>query len=51
MNAESIMMVDGQEYRFGTYLFETAEQKDHVNERAMEIREERGVETFVRMCG
>lgn len=50
MMAEIMMLVGGQEYRFGTYPFETNEQKDRVNELAMEIREERGVETYVRIC-
>ncbi len=45
--ARIMMVVDGQEYAYGTYPFGTDEEKTRVNEIALEIAEERGVYTYV----
>ena len=42
------MVIDGNEYVYGTYPFETVNDKNKVNELAMKIRDEREVGTFVR---
>lgn len=48
MKAQIVMVVDGNEYVYGTYPFETAKERNEVNELAMKIRDERKVGTFVR---
>lgn len=45
--AKIVMVVDGQEYLYGTYLFITSTEKARVNELAMKIREERGVDVYI----
>ena len=45
--AKIIMVVDGEEYEYGTYDFETIEQRNRVNELAMKIRMERNCQTYV----
>lgn len=47
MKAKIMMICDGTEYEYGTYAFETDEQKNRVNELAMKIGEERGVPVYV----
>lgn len=42
-----MVMEDGSEWPYGTYPFETAEEKNRVNELALKIRRERGVHTYV----
>lgn len=45
----TIYMVFGkEEYAYGTYPFKTAEEKNRVNELAMQIRTERGCQTYVK---
>ena len=48
MQAQIIMVVDGEEYVYGTYSYNTNEEKNRVNELAMKIREEREVGTYVK---
>lgn len=48
MTAKIIMVVDGEEYEYGTYPFETSEQKEKVNVLAMKIRDERKCQTYVK---
>ena len=48
MKAQIIMVIDGNEYVYGTYPFETVNDKNKVNELAMRIRDEREVNTFVK---
>ena len=48
MQAQIIMVVDGEEYVYGTYSYNTNEEKNIVNELAMKIREEREVGTYVK---
>ncbi len=48
MQAQIIMVVDGEEYAYGTYPYNTNEEKNKVNELAMKIREEREVGTYVK---
>lgn len=48
MKAQIVMVVDGNEYVYGTYPFETAKERNKVNELAIKIRDERAVGTFVR---
>lgn len=47
MQAQIIMVVDGEEYFYGTYPYNTNEEKNKVNELAMKIRDEREVGTYV----
>ena len=42
-----IMIVDGQEYIYGTYRAETSAQINTINELAMEIADQRNIETYV----
>lgn len=51
MTAKIIMVIDGKEYPYGTYAFETDEQKNRVNEIALKIGEERGVPVYVSRNG
>lgn len=48
MQAQIIMVVDGEEYAYGTYPYNTNEEKKKVNDLAMKIREEREVGTYVK---
>lgn len=48
MQAQIIMVVDGEEYVYGTYSYNTNEEKNRVNELDMKIREEREVDTYVK---
>lgn len=48
MKAQIVMIVDGQEYVYGTYPFSTDAEKTKVNELALKIRGERQVETYVK---
>lgn len=41
MQAKIIMVFDDEEYAYGTYPFNTIEEKNKVNELAMKIRDER----------
>jgi hypothetical protein len=50
MKAEIIMVIDGEEYVYGRYPFETYGQRDKVNELAMKVRDERGVDVYVHRC-
>ena len=47
MKAKIMMICEGMEYEYGTYAFETNEQKNRVNELAEKIAQERGVEVYV----
>lgn len=47
MKAKIMMVFGADEYEYGTYDFETNEQKNRVNELAMKIRCERGCDTYV----
>lgn len=49
MRAKIIMVFDEGEFEYGTYPFETNEQKNRVNELAMKIREERGCSTYIKV--
>lgn len=48
MRAKIIMVFDGEEYEYGTYPFDTNEEKNRVNELAIQIRAERGCQTYVK---
>lgn len=48
MQAQIVMVVDGDEYEYGTYPYNTNEEKKKVNDLAMKIREEREVGTYVK---
>lgn len=48
MQAQIIMVVDREEYPYGTYPYNTNEEKNKVNDLAMKIREEREVDTYVK---
>lgn len=48
MRAQIVMIVDGQEYIYGTYPYSTSAEKDKVNDLAMKIRDEREIGTYVR---
>jgi hypothetical protein len=45
--AKIIMIIDGEEYVYGTYPFNTSNEKNYVNELAIQIRNERGCDTYV----
>ena len=47
MRAKIIMVFDGEEYEYGTYKFDSNEERNSVNELAMQIRDERGCGTYV----
>lgn len=47
MKAKIMMWVEGDPYEYGTYDFNTPEQKNRVNELAMKVREERDCYTYV----
>lgn len=46
--AEIWMVFGAEEYKYGTYRFVTRAEKNRVNDLAMQIREERGCETYVK---
>lgn len=48
MRARIYIVFDGCEYEYGTYPFDTTEEKNRVNELAMQIRVERGCQTYVK---
>lgn len=48
MTAKIIMVVDGEEYEYGTYPFDTNDQKNKVNSIAERIRIERNCESYVK---
>lgn len=48
MKAKIIMVFGKEEYEYGTYPFDNAEQKNKVNELAMKIREDCECETYVK---
>ena len=48
MNAKIMMVFDGEEYEFGTYPYETAEQKKRVCEIAGKVSKERDCYTYVK---
>lgn len=47
MKAKIIMIVDGEEYPYGTYPFETPEEVLKVNKIAEKVREQRKIEVYV----
>lgn len=49
--AEIWMVFGAEEYKYGTYRFVTRAEKNRVNDLAMQIREERGCETYVKEIG
>lgn len=51
MTADIMMEIDGKEWRYGTYAFDTDEQKNRVNGIAAKVKEERGVPVYVRGSG
>lgn len=48
MRAKIIMVFDEGEFEYGTYPFETNEQKNRVSELATQIREERRCCVYVK---
>ena len=48
MQAKIIMLIDDEEYAYGTYPFNTSTEKDKVNELAMIIRDERDCYTYIK---
>lgn len=48
MQAQIVMVVDGDEYPYGTYPYNTRREKIKVNDLALKIREEREVGTYVK---
>ncbi len=48
MQAQIVMVVDGEKYVYGTYPYSTRREKIQVNDLAMKIREEREVDTYVK---
>lgn len=46
--AEIWMVFGAEEYKYGTYRFVTRAEKNRVNDLAMQIRKERGCETYVK---
>lgn len=48
MRAKIIMVFGEDEYEYGIYPFKTSEEKNRVNELAMQIRAERGCQTYVK---
>lgn len=48
MQAQIVMEIDGEEYLYGTYPFDTNSEKNRVNELAMKIRTERNVDTYIK---
>ena len=48
MVAQIVMVIDENEYIYGTYPFNTDLEKNRVNEIALHVRNERQVDTFVK---
>ena len=48
MQAKIIMLIDDEEYVYGTYSFNTSAEKNKVNELAMIIRDERECYTYIK---
>ena len=48
MQAQIVMVVEGEDYVYGTYPYNTNSDKLRFNDLAMEIRDEREVGTYVR---
>lgn len=48
MQAQIVMVVDGEEYPYGTYPYNTRREKIQVNELAMKIRDERKIDAYVK---
>lgn len=46
--AQIMMVFDGEEYVYGTYPFNSIEEKNKVNELAMKIGSERDCHTYVK---
>ena len=49
--AEIWMVFGAEEYKYGTYRFVTRAEKNRVHDLAMQIRKERGCETYVKEIG
>lgn len=47
MEAKIMMVIDGESYSYGTYPYNTNEEKNKVNELAMKIRDERCCGTYI----
>jgi len=47
MEAKIMMVIDGESYPYGTYPYNTNEEKNKVNELAMKIRDERCCGTYI----
>lgn len=47
MKVKLIMYIEGKEYVYGTYDFNTPEEQNKVNELAMKVREERDCYTYI----
>ena len=47
MVAKIMMIVDGEEYEYGTFHFNSDSERNRINELAMKIREERDCPTYV----
>lgn len=47
MKAKIYMVFDGCEYEYGTYPFDTAEERNYANELAMKIRKDRDCDTYI----
>lgn len=48
MQAKIIMLIDDEEYVYGTYPFNTNVEKNKVNELAIKIRDERDCYTYIK---
>jgi hypothetical protein len=51
MKAKVIMIIDGEEYTYGTYNFDTTEEKDRANAIAMNLRRDRDCQTYIEIVG
>ena len=47
MRAKVIMIIDGEEYTYGTYNFDTTEEKNRANSIAMKLRSDRNCQTYL----
>ena len=48
MQAQIVMVFDGDEHVYGTYSYNSNVEKNKVNDLAMRIRDEREVDVYVR---
>ena len=48
MNAQIVMVVDGDEYVYGTYPFNTLCERNRVNDLALKVKDERSVDVYVK---